>query len=53
MNSAAFALDPAFDLVPVCVGCSRLWLLVLMLGLIGFSLGMTALPTFPEIISSA
>lgn len=28
-----------------------LWLLVLMLGVIGFSLGMTALPTFPEIIT--
>lgn len=28
-----------------------LWLLVVMLGLIGFSLGMTALPTFPEIIT--
>lgn len=32
---------------------SRLWLLVLMLGLIGFSLGMTAIPTFPEIIACA
>lgn len=30
-----------------------LWLLVLMLGVIGFSLGMTALPTFPEIITCA
>ncbi|XP_055015651.1 MFS-type transporter SLC18B1 isoform X3 [Boleophthalmus pectinirostris] len=28
-----------------------LWLLVVMLGVIGFSLGMTALPTFPEIIT--
>lgn len=32
---------------------SRLWLLVLMLSLIGFSLGMTAIPTFPEIITCA
>ncbi|XP_026195232.1 MFS-type transporter SLC18B1 [Anabas testudineus] len=32
---------------------SQLWLLVVMLGLIGFSLGMTALPTFPEIITCA
>lgn len=32
---------------------SQLWLLVLMLGLIGFSLGMTAIPTFPEIITNA
>uniref|UniRef100_A0A3P9PLK8 Solute carrier family 18 member B1 n=1 Tax=Poecilia reticulata TaxID=8081 RepID=A0A3P9PLK8_POERE len=31
----------------------QLWLLVLMLGLIGFSLGMTAIPTFPEIITCA
>uniref|UniRef100_A0A3Q3WYR1 Major facilitator superfamily (MFS) profile domain-containing protein n=1 Tax=Mola mola TaxID=94237 RepID=A0A3Q3WYR1_MOLML len=29
---------------------SQLWLLVLMLAVIGFSLGMTAIPTFPEII---
>lgn len=28
-----------------------LWLLVVMLAVIGFSLGMTALPTFPEIIT--
>ncbi|XP_073339010.1 MFS-type transporter SLC18B1 isoform X1 [Pagrus major] len=32
---------------------SQLWLLVLMLGVIGFSLGMTAIPTFPEIIGCA
>nr|XP_019962581.1 PREDICTED: MFS-type transporter SLC18B1 [Paralichthys olivaceus] len=32
---------------------SQLWLLVLMLSVIGFSLGMTALPTFPEIITCA
>ncbi|XP_047467683.1 MFS-type transporter SLC18B1 [Mugil cephalus] len=31
----------------------QLWLLVVMLGLIGFSLGMTAIPTFPEIITCA
>uniref|UniRef100_A0A3B5B331 Solute carrier family 18 member B1 n=1 Tax=Stegastes partitus TaxID=144197 RepID=A0A3B5B331_9TELE len=30
-----------------------LWLLVLMLGLIGFSLGLTAIPMFPEIITCA
>ncbi|CAJ1074488.1 MFS-type transporter SLC18B1 [Xyrichtys novacula] len=32
---------------------SQLWLLILMLGVIGFSLGMTAIPTFPEIIAHA
>uniref|UniRef100_A0A3Q0SMW4 Solute carrier family 18 member B1 n=1 Tax=Amphilophus citrinellus TaxID=61819 RepID=A0A3Q0SMW4_AMPCI len=32
---------------------SELWLLVIMLGLIGFSLGMTAIPPFPEIITCA
>uniref|UniRef100_UPI0037E81BEA MFS-type transporter SLC18B1 n=1 Tax=Semicossyphus pulcher TaxID=241346 RepID=UPI0037E81BEA len=32
---------------------SQLWLLILMLGVIGFSLGMTAIPTFPEIITHA
>lgn len=32
---------------------SKLWLLVFMLGVIGFSLGMTAIPTFPEIITCA
>uniref|UniRef100_A0A3Q2NPD8 Solute carrier family 18 member B1 n=1 Tax=Fundulus heteroclitus TaxID=8078 RepID=A0A3Q2NPD8_FUNHE len=32
---------------------SQLWLMVLMLALIGFSLGMTAIPTFPEIITCA
>ncbi|KAG7509965.1 MFS-type transporter SLC18B1 [Solea senegalensis] len=32
---------------------SQLWLLVFMLGVIGFSLGMTAIPTFPEIIACA
>ncbi|XP_035466375.1 MFS-type transporter SLC18B1 isoform X1 [Scophthalmus maximus] len=31
----------------------QLWLLVLMLAVIGFSLGMTAIPTFPEIIMCA
>ncbi|CAG13181.1 unnamed protein product, partial [Tetraodon nigroviridis] len=30
---------------------NHLWLLVLMLAMIGFSLGMTAIPTFPEIIT--
>ncbi|XP_029349031.1 MFS-type transporter SLC18B1 [Echeneis naucrates] len=32
---------------------SQLWLLVFMLGVIGFSLSMTAIPTFPEIITCA
>ncbi|XP_028251527.1 MFS-type transporter SLC18B1 [Parambassis ranga] len=32
---------------------NQLWLLIIMLGLIGFSLGMTAIPTFPEIITCA
>ncbi|XP_053701247.1 MFS-type transporter SLC18B1 [Synchiropus splendidus] len=32
---------------------SQLWLLILMLSVIGFSLGMTAIPTFPEIITCA
>ncbi|XP_061599321.1 MFS-type transporter SLC18B1 [Cololabis saira] len=32
---------------------SQLWGLVFVLGLIGFSLGMTAIPTFPEIIICA
>ncbi|XP_031166133.1 MFS-type transporter SLC18B1 isoform X1 [Sander lucioperca] len=32
---------------------SNLWLLIIMLGVIGFSLGMTAIPTFPEIITCA
>ncbi|KAM4624937.1 MFS-type transporter SLC18B1 [Polymixia lowei] len=32
---------------------SQLWLLVFMLGVIGFSLGMTAIPTFPEILTCA
>uniref|UniRef100_A0A8C5DNB9 Major facilitator superfamily (MFS) profile domain-containing protein n=1 Tax=Gouania willdenowi TaxID=441366 RepID=A0A8C5DNB9_GOUWI len=32
---------------------SQLWLVIVTLGLIGFSLGMTAIPTFPEIITCA
>uniref|UniRef100_A0A3P8VAU2 Solute carrier family 18 member B1 n=1 Tax=Cynoglossus semilaevis TaxID=244447 RepID=A0A3P8VAU2_CYNSE len=32
---------------------SQLWLLVLMLSVIGFSLGMSSIPTFPEIIACA
>ncbi|XP_029282479.1 MFS-type transporter SLC18B1 [Cottoperca gobio] len=39
--------------VPVLHIPSQLWLLILMLGVIGFSLGMTTIPTFPEIISCA
>ncbi|XP_061551823.1 MFS-type transporter SLC18B1 isoform X1 [Phycodurus eques] len=31
----------------------ELWLLVIMLGLIGFSLAMTAIPIFPEVIKCA
>lgn len=32
---------------------SQLWLMILMLAVIGFSLGMTAIPTFPVIITCA
>ncbi|XP_054470380.1 MFS-type transporter SLC18B1 [Anoplopoma fimbria] len=32
---------------------SQLWLVIIMLGVIGLSLGMTAIPTFPEIITCA
>ncbi|XP_062325229.1 MFS-type transporter SLC18B1 isoform X3 [Osmerus eperlanus] len=32
---------------------SQLWLLVFMLGVIGFSLGMTAIPTYPEMLLCA
>uniref|UniRef100_A0A8C7TXB0 Solute carrier family 18 member B1 n=1 Tax=Oncorhynchus mykiss TaxID=8022 RepID=A0A8C7TXB0_ONCMY len=32
---------------------SQLWLVVFMLGIIGFSLSMTAIPTFPEILDCA
>ncbi|XP_071760116.2 MFS-type transporter SLC18B1 [Centroberyx gerrardi] len=39
--------------MPVLQIPSQLWLLVLMLGVIGFSLGMTAIPTFPEILACA
>ncbi|XP_071381628.1 MFS-type transporter SLC18B1 isoform X2 [Centroberyx affinis] len=39
--------------MPVLQIPSQLWLLVLMLGVIGFSLGMTAIPTFPEILTCA
>lgn len=39
--------------MPVLHIPSQLWLLVLMLGVIGFSLGMTAIPTFPEILTCA
>lgn len=31
----------------------QLWLLVVMLGVIGFSLAMTAIPIFPEVIKCA
>ncbi|XP_013876775.1 MFS-type transporter SLC18B1 isoform X3 [Austrofundulus limnaeus] len=44
-----FLLGPA----PFFHISSQLWLLIIMLGLIGFSLGMTAIPTFPEIITCA
>ncbi|XP_070698605.1 MFS-type transporter SLC18B1 [Pempheris klunzingeri] len=39
--------------VPFLGVSSQLWLLILMLAVIGFSLGMTAIPTFPEIIAHA
>ncbi|XP_029901007.1 MFS-type transporter SLC18B1 [Myripristis murdjan] len=39
--------------MPVLHIPSRLWLLVFMLGVIGFSLGMTAIPIFPEILTCA
>lgn len=39
--------------VPILNIPSQLWLLVLMLAVIGFSLGMTAIPTFPEILTCA
>ncbi|XP_035271803.1 MFS-type transporter SLC18B1 isoform X2 [Anguilla anguilla] len=32
---------------------SQLWLLIFMLTIIGFSLGMTGIPTFPEILNCA
>ncbi|KAJ8399444.1 hypothetical protein AAFF_G00411560 [Aldrovandia affinis] len=32
---------------------SKLWLLICMLTIIGFSLGMTGIPTFPEILNCA
>lgn len=35
----------------LCLTCSHLWLLILMLTIIGFSLGMTTMPTFPEVIA--
>ncbi|XP_062296609.1 MFS-type transporter SLC18B1-like isoform X2 [Scomber scombrus] len=44
-----FLLGP----IPILHIPSQLWLLVVMLGVIGFSLGMTAIPTFPEIITCA
>ncbi|XP_017276972.1 MFS-type transporter SLC18B1 [Kryptolebias marmoratus] len=44
-----FLLGPA----PFLHVSSQLWLLVVTLALIGFSLGMTAIPTFPEIITCA
>ncbi|KAG7229092.1 hypothetical protein INR49_013033, partial [Caranx melampygus] len=39
--------------VPFLPFRSQLWLVIVMLGVIGFSLGMTAIPTFPEIITCA
>ncbi|XP_061479848.1 MFS-type transporter SLC18B1 isoform X3 [Rhineura floridana] len=44
-----FMLGPA----PILHIESKLWLFVLMLVLIGFSLGMTGIPLFPEILSHA
>ncbi|KAK7904587.1 hypothetical protein WMY93_017194 [Mugilogobius chulae] len=54
MVSGAFATAVGFCLLgpaPFLNFSGPLWLLVVMLGVIGFSLGMTALPTFPEIIT--
>ncbi|GAA6223287.1 MFS-type transporter SLC18B1 [Lates japonicus] len=56
MVTGGFATAVGFWLlgpVPFLHIPSQLWLLVLMLGVIGFSLGMTAIPTFPEIITCA
>ncbi|XP_021429467.2 MFS-type transporter SLC18B1 isoform X1 [Oncorhynchus mykiss] len=39
--------------VPILQIQSQLWLLVFMLGVIGFSLSMIAIPTFPEILNCA
>uniref|UniRef100_A0A673XDF2 Solute carrier family 18 member B1 n=1 Tax=Salmo trutta TaxID=8032 RepID=A0A673XDF2_SALTR len=39
--------------VPILQIKSQLWLVVFMLGIIGFSLSMTAIPTFPEILDCA
>ncbi|XP_054653127.1 MFS-type transporter SLC18B1 isoform X2 [Dunckerocampus dactyliophorus] len=39
--------------VPFLYIPKHLWLLVLMLGIIGFSLAMTAIPIFPEVITCA
>ncbi|XP_034419271.1 MFS-type transporter SLC18B1 isoform X2 [Cyclopterus lumpus] len=44
-----FMLGPA----PFFHISSQLWLLVLMLSVVGLSIGMTAIPMFPEIISYA
>uniref|UniRef100_A0A4W5LM55 Solute carrier family 18 member B1 n=1 Tax=Hucho hucho TaxID=62062 RepID=A0A4W5LM55_9TELE len=39
--------------VPILQIKSQLWLVVFMLGIIGFSLSMSAIPTFPEILDCA
>ncbi|XP_056151401.1 MFS-type transporter SLC18B1 [Lampris incognitus] len=39
--------------IPILHIQSQLWMMVLMLSVIGFSLGMTAIPTFPEILTCA
>ncbi|XP_042301358.1 MFS-type transporter SLC18B1 isoform X2 [Sceloporus undulatus] len=44
-----FLLGPA----PILHIESKLWLFVLMLVLVGFSLGMSSMPVFPEILSCA
>ncbi|CAL1574518.1 unnamed protein product [Knipowitschia caucasica] len=54
MVTGAFTTAVGFCLLgpaPFLNMSGPLWLLVVMLGVIGFSLGMTALPTFPEIIT--
>ncbi|KAJ8288611.1 hypothetical protein COCON_G00012700 [Conger conger] len=39
--------------IPILHIQSQLWLLIFMLAIIGFSLGMTGIPTFPEILNCA
>uniref|UniRef100_A0A8C7KG37 Solute carrier family 18 member B1 n=1 Tax=Oncorhynchus kisutch TaxID=8019 RepID=A0A8C7KG37_ONCKI len=45
--------SPLLGIVSDRFPVSTLWLVVFMLGIIGFSLSMTAIPTFPEILDCA